>query len=126
MKDILGTYRWLAYFGLLLALAVGAWSLQRRIHGAGVAEGRAEIQAQWDAANAAALRQQQADQARRAAEAQAASAAYEQQAAAAAATIKKTRHDLYVATENLASCRLSADSVQLLNGAADDAQAGAD
>lgn len=123
--SLLGPYKWLLYLGILLALALGAWRLETNIKNEGITIGKAQIQAQWDAdkvkRDAADLAMQKAAQAQRDAQAtaaQAAATAYEQSQARWVATMKVTKHALYVSTQNLASCRLSSESVGLLNDAA--------
>ena len=60
---------------------------------------------------------------KQAADAAAASSAYEISRVAWEKTYKVTKHALYVATQNLASCKLNGDAVRLLNNATGDSTA---
>ena len=85
---------------------------------AGLAEGRAEVQAVLDAeraASAAAARQYEADHR---AQMDAAAATARQREAALKTQMTGVRRALWTATENLASCRLDRDAVRLLRDAA--------
>ncbi len=105
--------RWLLLLGLCLSLTVGYYSWRSHEQGIGYDKAKAECVAAAD--HAARLAQDQRD--KQAAAAAAAAASYEQSRAAWEKTLKVTKHDLYTATENLATCWLSADSVRLLNNA---------
>ena len=104
------------YGALLVALALGGWRLHHVIDQQGYNRAKTESVAAADKANALAQTRQDAQ----AASAQAAATEYEKQASATETQLKATRHDLYAATENLASCQLSSVAVGLLNDAGSD------
>lgn len=106
---------WL-YGALMAALTLGAWRLHHVIDQQGYERAKAECVAAVEKANK--LAQAQRDE--QAANAAAASAGYENARITWDQTLKATKHDLYAATQNLASCRLNSDSVRLLNDAGRD------
>lgn len=108
--------RWMLYGALIAALTLGIWRLDVSRQAIGYEKAVAKY-------TAAALKAEQAAQAQRdkqAADAAAAAAGYEKARAAWEKTLKVTKHDLYVSTQNLASCKLDAAAVRLLNDAGRD------
>ena len=110
---LLNPGRWLLYGALIGALLLGIWRLDVSRQQIGYDHAKAECVAAADKAN----KQAQTQRDKQAADAAAASTAYENSRSAWETTFKVTKHDLYVATQNLASCKLTGDSVRLLNNA---------
>lgn len=115
MLELLNPYRWLLYPALVGALLLGAWRLDVSRQQIGYDKAKAECMAAADKANQLAQVQRDAQ----AVNAAAASAGYENARSAWEKTLKVTKHDLYAATQNLATCKLTGDSVRLLNDAGD-------
>ncbi len=106
----------------LLTVAAAAWwwhaSAVRHARAAGLAEGRAEVQAVLDAeraATTAAARQYEADHC---SQIDAATTTPRQREASRKPQMTHLRRARWTATENLASCRLDRDAVRLLRDAA--------
>lgn len=108
--------RWLLCGALIAALLLGIWRLDVSRQAIGYDKAKAECIAAADKANK--LAQDQRD--KQAAAAATAAAGYEKARAAWEKTFKVTKHDLYVATQNLASCKLDSAAVRLLNDAGRD------
>lgn len=98
---LLPGWAWLAAAGVALATAWG-WHAHA-VHQARV-QGRAEVQARWDAAELARERQANVDAARRAEQSIAAAAAHEAARAAIARNLTEARHDLRNALSAPISC----------------------
>jgi len=106
----------------LLTVAAAAWwwhaSAVRHARAAGLAEGRAEVQAVLDAERAASAAAARQYEAAHRAQMDAAAATARQREAALKTQMTGVRRALWTATENLASCRLDRDAVRLLRDAA--------
>jgi len=116
MMAFFGLYRVWIYGALVLALIAGAWRAEAHIEGIGYDKAKAECVAAADEAN----KQAQARRDAQAANAAIAAAGYESSRIAWEKTLKVAKHDLYVATENLAGCKLDSAAIVLLNNAGSD------
>ena len=116
MMAFLGLYRFWIYGALVLALIAGAWRVEAHIEGIGYDKAKAECIAASDEAN----KQAQAMRDAQAANAAIAAAGYESSRIAWEKTLKVTKHALFIATENLASCKLNDAAIGMLNAASSD------
>jgi hypothetical protein len=116
MMAFFSLYRFWIYGALIVALIAGAWRVEAHIEGIGYDKAKAECIASADEAN----KQAQARRDEQAANAAIAAAGYESSRIAWEKTLKVAKHDLFVATENLAGCKLDGAAIVLLNAAGSD------
>lgn len=102
----------------VIGIVTSGWLGWRTVRNGYIEQGRAEVRAKWDAANARAKAEQDArEQANRAAAAEAAQR-IEADKAAIQAELHNKKKELSHATANLRACHISSDALRVLNAAA--------
>lgn len=115
-------YKWLVIIAIAAtALAASHWKANH----SGIEKGRAEIQANWDAAKIIAKQEQDEREAALQAAANKAAKELEDSRQTFEAGMMERQNELRKTTANLRACRVSADTVRLLNESTEAARSAA-